>query len=191
MKKLFAILLAVAMLASMATAASAAETTTTKSTTLTITVPAASYTLNIPENQEITYGEEKSFIGNVTITDGTNFEVGKNVEVAVTHTGKLEAENVSTSIPFTLLASKYKTADESTQFGEIKLDSGESITFHGRNNTTISEKAYEEFKTGTSSTENAHIEALCIKIANENWGKALAGEYTTTLTFTEEVVVEG
>ena len=48
MKKIFAILLAVTMLTSMATVVSAAETTP-----LTTTVPTATYTLNIPAHQEI------------------------------------------------------------------------------------------------------------------------------------------
>lgn len=191
MKKLFALVLAVAMLASMATVAFAAENTTTKSTTLTTTVPTATYTLNIPENQEITYGEEKSFIGNVTITDGVNFEKGKNIEVAVMYSGKFEADNVSTTIPFTVLASQYKTADESSSFyGEIVISDGECLTFHGKSDTTVSEKAYAEFKNGSSSTKEAYVESLCISIKGENWGKALAGEYTATIMFTAEVVVE-
>ena len=61
MKKFFAIALAVAMFASMATVASAAENTTT----LTTTVPAATYTLNIPANQEIPFGATQTNIGSV------------------------------------------------------------------------------------------------------------------------------
>ena len=51
MKKLFAILLVAALLIPMATVAFAANTTT-----LTTTVPAATYTLNIPADQKIEFG---------------------------------------------------------------------------------------------------------------------------------------
>ena len=81
MKKLFAIALAVAMLASMATVVSAVENTTT----LTTEVPAATYTLNIPADQEVPYGTTRMKIGEVTITDSSNFAVGKNVSVTITY----------------------------------------------------------------------------------------------------------
>lgn len=190
MKKLFAILLAVAMIASMATVVSAAETTT-KSTTLTTSVPAASYTLNIPEDQAITYGETKAYIGNVTITNGTNFAVGKNVEVTVVNSGVFEAENVSTTIPFEVFCSQYKSADESSSiYWGMEMASGDHLTFYGNSDTTVDEKATADFPNGSSSTKAAEVEALCICISSASWGKALAGEYTTTITFAAEVVVE-
>ena len=90
MKKIFAILLAVTMLASMATVVSAAESTTTLSTT----VPAATYTLNIPADQEIEFGSSGVIIGNVTITESANFAEGKNVEVFAFN--KCNFDNVDT-----------------------------------------------------------------------------------------------
>ena len=67
MKKICAILLAVALLASMTIVAFAANTTT-----LTTTVPSATYTLNIPADQVIPFGTTKASIGNVTVTDATS-----------------------------------------------------------------------------------------------------------------------
>ena len=52
MKKLTTLVLALALAASLAVPAFAANTTT-----LTTTVPAATYTLNIPADQEIPFGE--------------------------------------------------------------------------------------------------------------------------------------
>ena len=79
MKKLTTLVLALALAASLAVPAFAANTTT-----LTTTVPAATYTLNIPADQEISYGAISTNIGNVTVTDSASFAEGKNLEVTVT-----------------------------------------------------------------------------------------------------------
>ena len=81
MKKLFAILLTVAMLASMATIASAASTTT-----LTTTVPAASYTLSIPANQEVSFSAQYTNIGEIKVSDSNGFAEGKNLKVTISYT---------------------------------------------------------------------------------------------------------
>ena len=96
MKKIFAILLAVTMLASMATVVSAAE-----STTLTTTVPTATYTLNIPANQEIAFGATSTKIGTVTVTESNGFAAGKDLVVTVSYDA-IECENTTTTIPFNL-----------------------------------------------------------------------------------------
>ena len=97
MKKIFAILLAVTLLASMATVVSAAESTTTLSTT----VPAASYTLNIPADQTIEFGATETNIGNVTVTNSAGFAEGKNLSVTVTY-DEFTSAGLSTTIPFSL-----------------------------------------------------------------------------------------
>ena len=106
MKKIFAILLAVTMLASMATVVSAAESTTT----LTATVPSATYIMNIPADQEIPFGTTHSSIGNIKITDAKGFAVGKNLEVTITY-GAFTSNDVTTQIPYTLslYAEKYSS----------------------------------------------------------------------------------
>ena len=171
----------------------AAENTTTKSLTMTTTVQPASYELNIPENPVITYGETMSYIGNVTVTGGTNFAVGKNVEVTVTHTGEFAADNVSTTIPFEVLASRYASADKDPNAnGVITIANGKCLTFYGKSDTTLKEKATAEFDDENSgivgNTVTKSVESLCIRIAEDAWGKALAGDYTATITFTTEVV---
>ncbi len=75
MKKLLSLALALLMLASVATVALASTTT------LTTTVPPATYTLNIPADQEIPFGAVSTEIGAISVTDGTGFAEGKNLKV--------------------------------------------------------------------------------------------------------------
>lgn len=52
----------------------------------------------------------------------------------------------------------------------------------GRSDGTVEELAV---LVGTSST----MRNLIVKIASRDWGKALAGNYKSTITFTSEIVV--
>lgn len=173
MKKLFTILLAVTMLASMATVASAASTTT-----LTTTVPAASYTLNIPADQEIPFGATSTEIGNVTVTNSAGFANGKNLQVTIT-CSDFVCPDVSTKIPFHFVA---KTTNANLN---QHLYSGEVVTFNGLS----SGKVQENFQ--ISNYQGGYdVTKLLLVIQSEDWGKALAGDYTATITFTAEVVAE-
>ena len=182
MKKILAIVLAVMMLASMATIASA------KSTTLTTTVPAASYTLNIPADQEISFGATSTDIGFATITDATNFAVGKNVKVTIEYT-PFACEDVSTTIPFSLTAFDSFYAQYSSN--KLVINSGDAVIFRGQSDGTVEKESFIKSYTTSNSppktfyfyADNCHLE-----IASADWGKALAGEYTATITFTAEVV---
>lgn len=186
MKKLFAILLAVMMLASMATVASAAENTTT----LTTTVPAATYTLNIPADQEIPFGATKTDIGNVTVTNASGFANGKNLKVTLNYE-PFASDEVATTIPF-------KVSMVSGYSRPFDVLSGSSITFYGKADTTVEETAKETFTfatTNASGTTSTHedvdyADAFRVYVNSADWGMALAGEYTATITFTAEVVVE-
>ena len=173
MKKLFAILLAVTMLASMATVASAAENTTT----LTTTVPAATYTLNIPADQKIPFGSTSKSIGNVTITDASGFAEGKNLKVKVVY-GAFECEDVTTTIPFRLEAYWASAAN-------LEVASGSSLTFYGDDTGALTESAQVHY-----NDKYHNVESIILKTDSADWGKALAGEYTATITYTAEVVVE-
>lgn len=166
MKKLFAILFAVAMLASMATVASAASTTT-----LTTTVPAASYTLNIPADKEIEFGKTFTSLGNLTVTNATGFAEGKNLKVTITYSD-FTCEDVSTTIPMKLEA-RYED-----EYNEHAIANGDSLVFYG----TSSDRLNPPHNSGNA------LEYLSVEVDSEDWGKALAGEYTATITFTAEVV---
>lgn len=175
MKKLFAILLVVTMLASMATVVSAAETTT-----LTTTVPAATYTLNIPADQEIEFGATSSDLGNVTITDATGFAEKKNLQVTVSYSN-FECPNNSTTIPMLLYA---ETENRNLT---VNINSGDILTFYGRTGGSVTECA--QIRRGETNEKYA-MTNLELRVNSEDWGKALGGEYSATITFTCEVVVE-
>lgn len=182
MKKLSALILALALLVSVIPAAYAANATP-NTTTLTTTVPSASYVLNIPADQTVTFGETRTYIGNVTVTDSKNFAEGKNVDVTVEYAPfAAEAEEISTTIPYTLHQST--SSDNSGRTGI--LASGEKMTFKGKADGTVDEKT--KFSTG-SATGNT-MESLMVSIQSRAWGKALAGDYKSTITFTSEIVAE-
>lgn len=182
MKKFFAILLAVMMLASMATVVSAAESTTT----LTTTVPAASYTLNIPADQTIEFGATETNIGNVTVTNSAGFAEGKNLSVTVTY-DEFTSAGLSTKIPFSLEMS----APSSYGTTEKPLASGSSMIFKGTAAGTVKEKTTIRVTVGNMGAQSDEpITGILLNIDSADWGKALGGEYTATITFTAEVVAE-
>lgn len=175
MKKLFAMALAVMMVVSMATVASAESTTT-----LTTTVPAATYTLNIPANQEIAYGATSTDIGSLTVTDASGFAVGKNLAVTITF-DDFKCESTTTTIPFSILMDTPQTNSDDY----IAVTSGTTVTFKG-----TSTGATEEYVQVKAINTYYDLEDFLLKIDSADWGKALAGEYTATITFTCEVVAE-
>ena len=180
MKKLFAILLAVTMLASMVTVASAAQSTTT----LTTTVPAATYTMNIPANQEIPFGATETDIGAITVTDATGFAVDKNLKVTINYDA-FSSATTSTEIPFAIkFFGTYQTAANRSD-AEQQQASGSSFVFLGQEDGTV--KKFTEAKVNSYTCQ---FTKTLLLVESEAWGKALAGEYTTTITFTTEVVVE-
>lgn len=176
MKKIFAILLAVMMVASMATVASAASTTT-----LTTTVPAATYTLNIPADQEIPFGATSTSIGNITVTNSSGFAEGKNLSVTATYNA-FAANGISTQIPYILKLQAGTRSDE--------WDTGTATMFKGKADGTVAEKTTIMTPGNTGVFSPSPVNAVLLVANSDDWGKALAGEYTSTITFTCEVVVE-
>ena len=164
MKKLFAILLVAALLIPMATVAFAANTTT-----LTTTVPAATYTLNIPADQKIEFGTTSAKLGELTVTNASGFASEKNLSVTVTYTD-FTCADVSTTIPFTLFA---KNASRT-------IYSGDAVVFNGKSDGTLD----AEFHITNTSKDSE----LIFQANSANWSKALAGDYSATITFTAEVV---
>ena len=185
MKKIFAILLAAAMLFSMATIASAAGSTTT----LTTTVPAATYTLNIPADQEIPFGATSTIIGNITVTESTGFAEGKNLNVTLTY-DKFTSEEVSTTIPYTIKG-WHKTSDKTNpNWDSSALLSGTTLTYLGTKSGSVKEQTQLEIQVFSNRDIHDVNKGFSVEILSDDWGKALAGEYSTTITFTCEVVVE-
>lgn len=180
MKKISALILALALLVSVIPAAYAANATP-NTTTLTTTVPSASYVLNIPADQEIPFGQTSMGIGNVTITNSKSFAIGKNVNVTVVYE-PFTAENVGTStkIPYTL---QQWSSDQSVKFD---FASGGKMVFKGKADGTVAKNTVFSF----ASSRSTEMAQMGIKIESTDWGKALAGNYKSTITFTSEVVAE-
>lgn len=181
MKKLLAIVLAVLSAFSM-TAVAYAENTTT----LTTTVPDATYTLNIPADQEIAFGATSTRIGEITVTDSSGFAEGKNVQITSTWTA-FESNEATTTIPFKLLAYGGQIDGISGSSRWVALNSGTpDFAFYGTDEGTVEKTAiiYD------SNAKRSYVSSLYVDITSENWGKALGGDYSATITFTAEVVVE-
>lgn len=178
MRKVLSLALAFVLVVAAAPAAFAANTTT-----LTTTVPPATYTLNIPADQTIAYGSGTVEIGNVTVTESTGFAYGKNLAVTVTYDA-FKSDAVSTTIPFKLSQSG------STSSGVKKTDlaSGDQLVFRYKTDGAVSEKA--SILVAGASSYYYSIDSISLSVVGDAWGKALAGEYTGTITFTAEVVVE-
>ena len=180
MKKFIAIALAVLTVLSFSTVAFAADTTT-----LTTTVPDATYTLNIPADQVIPFGATSTDIGTVTVTNSSGFAEGKNLRVTLTY-DDFKAEGVSTTIPYTL-GKPYEKYNGSNKFGYLEyLSSGDYLLFKGK----VSGKVNDYYELNETNVENADKKTLEMSVKSTDWGKALGGEYTSTITFTAEVVSE-
>ena len=171
MRKFIALVLAMTMVFSMAVVASAENTTT-----LTTNVPSATYTLSIPADQVVPFGTESMDIGIVKVTESAGFAVGKNLQVDFEYE-PFSSPNVSTTIPYTI---SYKTSNDSFNFSENRL------IFLGRDSTTVNSYPYTVGSNG--GTTGKDITTMVINIYEKDWGKALAGEYTTNIVFTAEIV---
>lgn len=171
MKKIVSLALAIMMVFSMTIMASAEQTT------LTTTVPDATYTLNIPADQTITFGATSTNIGEIKVSDSSGFAVGKNLNVTISFNA-FECSDTTTTIPYYILM------DNPDGYGEaITVTSGTVITFKGKSNGNTTPHVMSE--------DNRYdLTQTIVKIDSADWGKALGGTYTSTITFTAEVVVE-
>lgn len=105
------------------------------STILSTNVPEQAYTLNIPANQSVAYGETLHVIGNVTITDSAGFSGGQNVSVAVGFTPEFTSITTNTTIPYNL--SLYKEQEEADTLTK-GLSPGDSLIFEGQTDALLS-----------------------------------------------------
>ena len=142
-------------------------------TVLTTTAPAATYTLNVPADQEIPFGTESIEIKGLSITDPVGFAQGKNIEVSISY-DSFTCPDVNTKIPFSLALVFYQTYTEASR----EITSGDSLLFKWN---------YNKFDAIENELPFSSIKFVA---KSSDWGKALAGEYTATITFTAEVVAE-
>lgn len=169
MKKLLAIAISLSLVCSFSTIALAENTTV-----LTTTVPDATYTLNIPADQEIPFGETQAEIGNVTVTDSAGFAKGKDLQVTLTYE-PFKADGVSTTIPYKVRGYN----EEHTSIFDFSF-----LIFVGLGSGEV-----ENLGSVPLYEDMIQMVELFVDIPSEDWGKALAGEYSSTITFTAEVVV--
>lgn len=171
MKKFLAIVLTIVMVMSCSVVAFAESTTT-----LTLDVAEATYTLVIPASQnvqgvnwQVPFAELE---GELSIQNAFGFADGKNINVKV-NCPDFEAEGVSTKIPYYLSFGPQMSGSISTLDG--------IYTFHGNADGTV-EKYYKH--NGNDCTK------VFINVNEDAMHKALAGTYTSVVTFTAEVVAE-
>lgn len=170
MKKILALILATLTVVSCSMVAFASETV------LTVNVPEAKYTLNIPANQTITFGSEETNIGSVSVTNSSGFAVGKSLYVTVTYDA-FKCEGVSTKIPFKMA---FTYVNELTY--PKYVNSGDEIEFPGKSNGKCYE--YPQFENSLDDHKNTWV-----LIDSSDWGKTLSGEYSATITFSAKVDV--
>ena len=180
MRKTIALILAVCILLSFAVAASA-DAVTSGTTTLTTKVPAASYTMKVPANQTIKYGVPVSKIGIVTIENSEGFSAKKNVEVTVGYT-EFTSKGVDTTIPYRITA----------VFGMgYTIETEAVLRFEGQQDGTVKSKATSIDISGVTKNPpdlDKQLTQMAISISSDAWVNALAGDYTSTITFTSKVV---
>lgn len=182
MRKLVSLALAILLVLSMTVIASAESTTT-----LTTTVPAASYTLNIPADQVIDFGATSTNIGSISVTDANGFAVGKNLNVTLKYDA-FTCEDNTTTIPLTITLQGKDTIN-TDRIKTMDVPSNGTISFLGKTDGTVEEYVYVS-ESVQSASYAYEMSDTYVRISSEDWGKALAGTYTSTVTFTAEVVAE-
>lgn len=177
MKKAIALLLAVMLVVSMAPAAFASTTT------LTTTVPGATYEFSIPADTAIEYNALDTSIGYLEVTKSSGFAVGKNLKITIEYAPFTNADGSST-IPYSIYVDDTTKLDDTasvTSHYHKEIKSGSVFTFYGNNNGSVNRLA-------TCSSCTSYFGDLGVKIESSAWGKALAGEHTSIITFTAAVV---
>lgn len=183
MKKTIALLLAVMLVVSMAPAAFAANDTTT----LTTTVPGATYEFSIPKNTTIKYNALDTSIGYLEVTQSSGFAVGKNLQITMEYGPFTNADGTST-IPYVIKPDVTTIEDTETHdshYGDTK-PSGTEFIFKGMNDGQV--KRLASVPNPSANASATYYGDLGVIITQSAWGKALAGEHTSIITFTAAVV---
>lgn len=181
MKKAIAILLAVMLVVSMAPAAFASSTTT-----LTTTVPGATYEFSIPADTTIEYNALDTSIGYLEVTKSSGFAVGKNLEITIEYAPFTNADGSST-IPYSIYVDDTTKLDDTatvTSHTHTQMTNNSIFTFYGLNTGSVQRLA----TCPGGGTTTHYFGDLGVVISKAAWGKALAGEHTSIITFTAAVV---
>ena len=183
MKKITATILATLLMLSLGVFVLADGTTT-----LTTTVPAATYTLTIPQNVTVTYGVNSVDVGVLDAIATSGFAVGKNLKVTVSYT-PFACEGVSTTIPYAVKGNISTNSPTTREYGDIT--SGDELLFKcvKTNELLPTDRSGKTYWGTSSSFEGSYKEYyFTLSFDNADWGKALGGDYIATMTFTSEIV---
>lgn len=140
------------------------------------TPPTASYELVIPENQTIPYGQGETLIGPVTVVNSQNFTDGKYVTAEVSYVPLKSAEGAQ--IEYNLRSVKNNSSTSAPLDGNAVIfdnDGEGGVTEYGYIQSSIDDSKYP-------------IDNLGVYISEEKWEAAVPGTYTSTITFTSQIV---
>lgn len=185
MKKLNAVVLAAALALSSTLSVFAANAVP-NTTTLTTNVPDAQYTLVIPADKVLDFGTTSVELERPTVINASGFAEGKNLKVTIDYT-PFTCQETTTTIPITVIGT-YCNPFASVGYDDpydCKINNRDAIYFEGLSDTTVEKYAYDIQK-GTSH----QMTKFTITSKSSDWGKALGGDYTATITFSAEVVAE-
>lgn len=171
MKKIISLLLAIVLMMSLAIPAFATTVENSSEVILTTVVPEVSYTLNIPAEVNIPYGEVEYEIANPTITNVQRFNQGDRVVLSTpySHLAFVDENNGIHFLGMVLLV------ERTTPDGEI-IDESTYVAYDGIDEII----AYEH---GVESV----LKYYSI-IYQGDWETALPGRYTGTVTFNAKYV---
>lgn len=150
----------------------------------TVEVPETKYTLQIPASQELTYGEEFSYIGDIAVSESEGFFLGKKLALTISYDSLKNSENDSAEISYELaLGSDTETPNESIASLATNNDDGSYTYYFNPNDEGVVDGVMMQ----GSDTELPHT---FIVIGRNIWKEAVSGNYTTVINFTSEIVCE-
>ena len=167
----------------------AAETYTAAQTTLgenaktavytfTFTIGDPTWTLTIPADTSITYGDNETIIDfennhGLEIDNIEDVRKTSIITASFQHTGSfVGTEDSSKTIPFTVTDDKW--------LYETTFDANTKYQAHL--------KKWFEFNTGEAKWVNEYdVSSIKIKISNDAWTQAAPGAYQTTITYSSEL----
>lgn len=178
MKKRLSLALAAMLFFSALPTAHAANTTV-----LTTEVPEVQYTLHIPANKTIPFGATEVELGQLTVSDASGFSDSKNLKVNIDFK-RLASSSNDTTIYYQIDA--YTVSQSSERYGVYPCDQSSGynkVYFLGKSDGTLYGNFVKE------GGKDGDVEkTLYFVNSSSNWKNALPGTYTSTITFTAEVV---
>ena len=163
MKKILSLVLVVVRLMSMTvTAFAASEQSGTSTVTAVVPAPPAEYTIHIPADMELVYGNgERQLVGKLSVTDVQNLSYWGFIDVIIRGTPLKSTEGNEIPVVF-----------------EVCYDGYEDYYNIVGNNLLVYEKKVDEYSTVD----------LYAQVTEEDWEAAKPGPYTSTITYTFRVV---